>query len=47
MKDEQQIDFELSCIKSFEVPGLEVLLAHLLVDFFDLFRRIYVEKIKA
>ena len=29
VKDEQQIDFELSVIKSFEVSGLKVSLVHL------------------
>ena len=45
MKDEQQIDIEISCIKIFEVSGWEVLLlAHFIVAFFDLIRKIYVEK---
>ena len=29
VKAVQQIDFEISCIKSFQVSGLKVLLAHL------------------
>ena len=29
VKDEQHIDFEISCIMNFEVSDLKVLLAHL------------------
>ena len=48
VKDEQQIDIEISCIKIFEVSGWEVLLlAHFIVAFFDLIRKIYVGENKS